>query len=74
MYGENILVFTNWGKNANSHRFYLPQEKCWINTLNKEDVYKGCQWIKMEIPLCKIPLLIRENATINLGDIKQLYH
>lgn len=73
LYGDDILVSAIWEKNTSTHRFYLPKGDRWVNAWNPQDVFEGGQWIEMETPLNKIPILVRENGNVNLGDLEQLY-
>ena len=73
LYGEDILVSAIWKKGVRSHRLFLPAGEQWIDAWNSDEVYEGGQWVEVETPMYKIPILIREGAETTLGNIQKIY-
>ncbi len=74
MYGEDILVSAIWQKNKKSHTLYLPANVKWIDAWNLGKVYEGGQYIEMETPIYKIPIFIRAESEVKLGDLNEIYN
>jgi alpha-glucosidase (family GH31 glycosyl hydrolase) len=73
MYGPDILVSAIWRKGKKKHSLYLPEGEKWVDAWNKDKVYKGGKTIKVETPMYKIPIFIRQGASVELGDLNALY-
>lgn len=73
LYGPDILVSAIWEKGKDKHQLYLPAGEKWKDAWNPEQVYEGGQTINVETPIYKIPVFIREESEINLGDLNNLY-
>jgi alpha-glucosidase (family GH31 glycosyl hydrolase) len=73
MYGSDILVSAIWQKSISKHSCYLPQGINWIDAWDKEKLYEGGQYIEIETPIYKIPIFLRENSNIDLGDLEDTY-
>ncbi len=72
-YGPDILISAIWEKGKTKHSCYLPAGTRWVDAWNKEMVYEGGQYVEIETPFHKIPIFIKENATLNLGDLNAIY-
>ncbi len=73
LYGEDILVAAIWQKGQKSRLLYLPPGARWRDTWNPEDVYDGDAFLRLDTPLHKIPIFIREGSGVDLGDLNALY-
>ncbi len=73
LYGSDILVSAIWEKDITTHSCYLPAGHRWKDAWDTDKIYEGGQYIKIETPLHKIPIFIRENSEIDLGDLQALY-
>jgi alpha-D-xyloside xylohydrolase len=73
MYGNDILVSGIWQKGTSSFTCYLPKGEEWRDAWNPEIVYKGGRTIEIKTPLYKIPVFIRKNSALNLGNLEELY-
>ena len=66
-------TLTIWQKGVSTHKVYLPGGPQWRDAWNKEKIYDGGRTVEIETPLYKIPVFIRANSTIDLGDLNALY-
>ncbi|MFC2087338.1 glycoside hydrolase family 31 protein [Bacteroidota bacterium] len=73
MYGPDILVSAIWQKGKTSHTCYLPKGETWIDAWDLEMEYEGGQFVTIGTPVYKIPIFIRKDACICLGDLNGLY-
>jgi alpha-glucosidase (family GH31 glycosyl hydrolase) len=73
MYGPDILVSAIWEKGKTQHSLYLPQGEKWIDAWDKKKIYNGGQTITVETPVYKIPIFIRQDSNIDLGNLNKLY-
>jgi alpha-D-xyloside xylohydrolase len=73
LYGSDILVSAIWEKGKTSHRLYLPRGERWMDAWNNDVIHEGGQWIKVDAPLYKIPVFVREGSSVNLGNMNELY-
>jgi len=74
LYGPNILVSAIWKKGVKEHTLYLPKGEEWVDAWNPEKIYTGGQKISVQTTLPKIPLFIRKNSKVNLGDLQALFN
>lgn len=74
MYGPDILVSAVWKKGVTTQKLYLPKGIRWRDAWNNEKMYEGGQTVEVQVPIYKIPVFIRENSTIDLGDLNALYN
>jgi alpha-glucosidase (family GH31 glycosyl hydrolase) len=74
MYGSDILVSTIWRKGITTHKLYLPGGSRWRDAWNTEILFEGGQTIEVQTPIYKIPVFLREDSEINLGDLNELYN
>ena len=73
LYGPDILVSPIWRKGVRTHSLYLPGGTDWVDAWNPEKTYPGGQWITVQAALPEIPLFIRKNSNIDLGDLQSLF-
>lgn len=71
--GNDILVSAIWEKDKNSQLVYLPEGELWRDAWNPDEVFHGGQSVEVDAPLHKIPLFIRDESDIDLGDLNELY-
>ena len=72
-YGDDLLIHAIWEEDVTSGYVYLPAGSRWIDAWNPENVYEGGQEIEIRTPVYKIPVFIRENATLKLRDFQELF-
>ncbi len=72
-YGPDILVSAIWEKGTKTHTLYLPAGTRWKDAWEPEHSYEGGQSIEIETPLYKIPVFIKADSKINLGNLNKLY-
>ncbi len=73
LYGPDILVSAIWEKGTAEHSCYLPEGETWIDAWDKNKIYEGGQTVKIETPMERIPIFIRQGSAIDLGDLPALY-
>jgi alpha-glucosidase (family GH31 glycosyl hydrolase) len=73
LYGPDILISAIWEKGKTKHSLYLPKGEKWVDAWNKDKVYKGGKTIEVDAPMYKIPIFIRQGASVELGDLNALY-
>ena len=73
MYGPDILVAAIWQKGETSRRCYLPAGTAWRDAWDTGRVYEGGREIEIDTPFHKIPIFIKEDAAIDLGDLNEIY-
>jgi alpha-D-xyloside xylohydrolase len=71
--GPDILVSAIWQSGTEKHKLYLPAGEKWIDAWEKDRIYQGGQYIEVAAPKYKIPIFIRKGATIDLGNLNELY-
>lgn len=69
MIGDNLLVAPVLSVNADFKKLYLPEGNWYYLPSNK--IYKGGQWIILEVPLNTIPLFVKEGGIIPMQEIQQ---
>ena len=69
MVGENVLVAPVLTENSDFKKLYLPEGN-WLY-IKTGTVYKGGQWIILEVPLNTIPVFVREGGIIPMQEIQQ---
>jgi alpha-D-xyloside xylohydrolase len=73
-YGNDILVYSIYKKDTDSVNVWLPTGANWIDAWNNEEVYKGGQYIKVNTPLYKIPIFIKEESKLEFSNLQSLYY
>ena len=73
LYGPDILVSPIWQKDKDSKEVYLPAGNKWKDAWNRDKTYKGGQTIEVASPLYKIPVFIKANSEVQLGNLENLY-
>lgn len=73
LYGPDILVSAIWRKGRAEHEAYLPAGGKWVDAWDTSKVYEGGQMVRVETPLHKIPIFIRQGSKVELGDLNALY-
>jgi len=73
MYGPDLLVSAIWEKGTSEHSCYLPEGDTWIDAWDRNKIYEGGQIVKIETPIERIPIFIRQGSSVDLGDINALY-
>ncbi|HHD63955.1 MAG TPA: glycoside hydrolase family 31 protein, partial [Desulfobulbaceae bacterium] len=74
LYGPDILVSAIWQKGVKEHTLYLPKGEEWVDAWNPEKIYTGGQKITVQTTLPKIPLFIRKNSKVDLGNLPALFN
>jgi len=70
-YGDDILVGIIWQNDQRSFDMYLP-EGSWKDAWTGKE-YEGSQTVSIDCPLPKIPIFVKNDSDIDLGDLNQLY-
>ena len=65
MFGDNLLVAPIFNEEGRAE-YYLPQG-IWTNFLTGKE-YSGGRWIEEHHDYMSIPLMVRENSVIVVGD------
>jgi len=73
LYGPDLLVSAIWKKGVRVHSLYLPKGEEWVDAWNPEKIYAGGQRISVQAALPNIPLFIRKDSEVDLGDLKALF-
>ncbi len=73
LYGPDILVSAIWQKGIAKQSVYLPAGCKWRDAWNTNRLYDGGQYLEVKTPIYKIPVFLRENSEIELGDLNTLY-
>jgi alpha-D-xyloside xylohydrolase len=73
MYGPDLLVSPIWEKNRRTADVYLPAGREWRDAWHPEKVYRGGQTVSVHAELHQIPLFIRANSRVALGDLNREY-
>lgn len=63
LFGEELLVAPVVEEGAAYKKIYLPTGE-WIDFNNKQNVYKGKQWIEYQLSLAEIPLFVKKGSII----------
>lgn len=71
LYGDDILVGIIWKNDQRVFDMYLP-EGTWKDAWTGEE-YEGEQTVKINSPIHKIPVFIRSESSVELGDLEALY-
>jgi alpha-glucosidase (family GH31 glycosyl hydrolase) len=71
--GPDILVSVIWENKPNKHQIYLPANEFWVDAWDTTKVYEGGKYIEVEVPIYKIPVFIRKNSHLKLGDLNAIY-
>lgn len=74
MYGPDILIAAIWQKGTSTHKCYLPEGTNWRDAWEPSKIYKGGQYVEIKTPFHKIPIFLREQSKLDLGDLTELYH
>lgn len=72
-FGPDLLVSPIWQKGKSQHSLFLPAGNRWVNAWNPDEVLEGGQTVTVAVPIHQIPIFIREDAEIELGDLNDLY-
>lgn len=70
LYGSDLLVSPIWEKGKRTQEVYLPTGGKWRDAWSGK-VYSGGQTITVNAELHQIPLFVRDNSKINLGNLNQ---
>lgn len=70
LYGPDLLVSPIWEKDKRTQEVYLPAGVRWRNPWSGE-AYTGGQTITIKAELHQMPLFVRENSGIDLGDLNK---
>lgn len=71
LYGNDILVGIIWQKNKTKFEIYLPKGQ-WKDAWSGK-IYQGNKTLSIDCPLHKIPIFLKKESDIQLGDINALY-
>jgi alpha-D-xyloside xylohydrolase len=72
MLGDDILVCPIWGYESRIRRVYLPAGR-WRDAWEPDKVHTGPAHLDVQCPLHKIPVFVREGASVKLGDLEGTY-
>ena len=72
-YGGDILVAAIWEKGTTIQNVYLPAGARWRDAWQPDRTYEGGQEITINTPFYKIPIFVKEGATIDLGDLNKVF-
>ncbi len=73
LYGSDILVSAIWEKGTTTHKLYLPAGVRWKDAWEPSRIYEGGQWFESETPMHRIPVFIREESDLELGNLQELF-
>jgi len=71
LYGPDILVGVIWQNDVREHTVYLPDGE-WRDAWTGE-IFEGPQEVALETPRYKIPVFVRADSDLDLGDLEGLY-
>ena len=71
--GPDILVAALWKNEHIEHNVYLPKGNVWVDAWNTEKEYEGGTYVTVDAPLYKIPVFIRKDSNLDLGNLKEIY-
>jgi alpha-D-xyloside xylohydrolase len=71
LFGPDILVGIIWRNDQRSFDLYLPEGE-WRDAWTGE-VHSGTKTVTVETPRHKIPIFIRKNSDVDLGDLNEIY-
>jgi alpha-D-xyloside xylohydrolase len=71
LFGPDILVGIVWKNEQRSFDLYLPQGD-WRDAWTGER-YSGAKTVTVDTPRHKIPIFVRNESNLELGDLNQLY-
>lgn len=71
LYGRDVLVSPIWAKGQKTQQVYLPAGSDWKDAWNLEKTYRGGQTITVPAELPRIPIFVRADASLDLGDLNQ---
>jgi len=69
LYGPDLLVSPVWEKDKHSQEVYLPTGSRWRDAWNPDKLYDGGQTINVSAELHQMPLFIRSDSKLALGDL-----
>lgn len=69
-YGRDILVSPIWQKDKREQEIYLPSGAKWRDAWDNK-LYQGGQTINVKAQLHQIPIFVRVDSKIDLGDLNQ---
>jgi alpha-D-xyloside xylohydrolase len=72
-YGPDLLVSPVWKKQQRTQQVYLPAGEKWQDAWQEGKVYDGGQTITVNAEPHQIPLFIRVESNIEIGDLNQEY-
>ncbi len=67
MFGSDLLVAPILEEGARERRVYLPSGATWTDAWSDE-VFEGGQWLEVDAPLERIPLYLRDGATLPIRE------
>jgi len=70
-YGPDILVSPIWEKGQRTQQVYLPKGTKWRDAWDPKKIYDGGQSITVPAELHQIPIFVRANSKLDLGDLNQ---
>lgn len=68
-YGPDLLVSPIWKKNQREQQVYLPSGAQWRDAWHPGKIFTGGQTVTVQTELHQIPLFVRADSTIELGDL-----
>jgi alpha-D-xyloside xylohydrolase len=72
MYGPDILVGALWKRDQTEFSMYLPEGK-WRDAWEPENIYTGPGTVTVSCPFHKIPIFLRADSSLDLGNLNALY-
>ncbi len=73
MYGPDLLAAPIWEKQKRSLEVYFPSGNRWRDAWRPERVYSGGRTAEVPAELHQIPLFIRADSALDLGDLNKEY-
>jgi alpha-glucosidase (family GH31 glycosyl hydrolase) len=73
LYGPDLVVAPIWEKGKRTREIYLPSGSIWRDAWNTEHTYPGGQTVTVKAELHQIPLFVRLDANLQLGDLNADY-
>ncbi|MEN6308172.1 MAG: hypothetical protein ABFD91_10485 [Anaerohalosphaeraceae bacterium] len=73
LYGPDLLVAPIWEKGKCTQEVYLPSGSKWRDAWNADRIYPGGQTVTVQAELHQIPLFVRLDANLQLGDLNAEY-
>ena len=71
LYGPDLVVSPIWEKNKRTQQVFLPSSHEWRDAWRPGKVYHGGQTLEVRAELHEIPIFIRADSKLELGDLNR---